>query len=374
MAQKLTAGAVFTPTIEDQETSGVTQELWQALEMPSGAPPTPPSETSLQDDLQRVSTETDFSGVAIVERNGERLAEIVAGYADRANQRPNRIDTQFATASATKGFTALTVASLIESGALTLDTPLAELTGDALPLADSAVTIEQLLSHTSGVGDYIDEDAGGDIDDYVLGASAHTFTGPSDYLPLLNRHPQVSAPGETFRYNNSGYMMLALAIERASGENYHSQVQSRVLEPAGLAATEFLRSDELPANCALGYLQNGRTNIFNLPVIGTGDGGAYTTAADFSQFWHALFEGRIVSRSMAEQMTTPRQTTKGEATPYGLGFWLANESIVSLVGMDAGVSFHSGRRRADGLTYTILSNTSSGVWPLVSVLDDSLVS
>jgi CubicO group peptidase (beta-lactamase class C family) len=106
---------------------------------------------TLLDDLMHIADDTDFSGVAAVSRNGERIAELARGDADRANRRPIDLDTPFALASIAKGFTALTVASLIEDGALTFDTTLRGLLPDGvLPLIDAAVTIEQPSSSTSG--------------------------------------------------------------------------------------------------------------------------------------------------------------------------------------------------------------------------------
>ncbi len=108
------------------------------------------------------------------------------------------VDTRLATASGTKGFTALATVSLIEDGALGFDTRLSEVVGDLLPAVDGAVTIEHLLGHTAGVGDYLDEETLGDIDDQVLDIPVDELEGPSDYLPLLNRHPQADVPAERY--------------------------------------------------------------------------------------------------------------------------------------------------------------------------------
>ncbi len=120
--------------------------------------------------------------------------------------------------------------------------------------------------------------------------------------------------GERFAYNNGGYVVLALIAERASGVDYHDLVRTLVCEPAGMVDTGFLRSDELPGRAALGYLTADglRTNVFHLPVLGTGDGGAYTTAADLSAFWDALFAGRIVPpERVAEMIAPPQRLARG---------------------------------------------------------------
>ena len=324
-------------------------------------------------ELTTIADQIEFSGVAAVASDGARVSEFARGLAHRAHGIPNRVDTRFATASATKGFTALTAASLIESGELGLATTFCELVGRQLPEVDPAVTIEQLLGHTSGVGDYLDEEQLGHIDDHVIGVSAHTLQTPDDYLPLIDRHPQVSAPGERFAYNNSGYVMLSIAIERAGGKPYHELVGERVFDPAEMKTADFLRSDELPTAVAHGYLENGRSNIFHLPVVGGGDGGVYLSLADMEAFWSALFAGKIVSDAMVTAMTTPPRELPEQEPAYGLGFWLRSSAdVVMLEGMDAGVSFRSAHHRSDGRRYTVMANTSSGVWPLVRYLDEQL--
>ena len=101
-------------------------------------------------------------------------------------------------------------------------------------MVDEAVTIEHLLGHTSGVGDYLDEDQLGDIDDYVMGLPVHRLAAPIDYLPLLDGHPQRTPPGSQFAYNNGAYVMLSIAVEIAGGRTYSDLVQERVLDPAAM--------------------------------------------------------------------------------------------------------------------------------------------
>lgn len=334
---------------------------------------------NLASQLSTLAAETDFSGVAVVhglgDGDGQRVIELAHGLADRANERPNTLDTRFAIASGAKGLTALATASLIESGQLGFDTTLRSLTGGDtaldLPNADPAVTIEQLLGHTSGVGDYLDEDAIGDIDDYVMTLPVHRLAEPNDYLPMIAAPRQVTRPGERFAYNNGGYVMLSVAIERATGLSFYEVVRRHVLQPAGMHDTGYFRSDRLPHRTAFGYTVDGRTNVFHLPVRGAGDGGVYTTAADVEALWDALFGGRVVSPAMVDRLTAPRSEAPAQRMRYGLGFWLHPERpVVMLEGMDAGVSFRSARDLETGAGYTVISNTSGGAWPLVRLLDE----
>ena len=247
--------------------------------------------------------------------------------------------------------------------------------GPDLPLIDDRVTIEHLLAHRSGIGDYLDEDAGHEITDYLMPVSVHELETTEQYLTVLDGHPAKFAPGEQFSYCNGGFVVLALIAERASGVAFHELVHERVCAPAGLHDTEFLRSDELPGRAALGYLscESDRTNVFHLPVRGGGDGGIYSTAGDLTAFWNALFAGRIVSTDWVVEMVRPRSQVPSDTARYGLGFWLDESSAaVELVGYDAGVSFRSVHDPRSGLTYTVISNTSEGAWPVARGLDELL--
>lgn len=327
----------------------------------------------LEDAVDSVAHDTGFSGVVRVDRSGSIELAKAYGLADRGHDLSNTIDTQFGIASGTKGLTALAVVSLIEDGSLDLSTTARSLLGGDLPLIDDEVTIEHLLSHRSGIGDYLDEETVDDITDYVMPVPVHELAATEQYLAVLGGHATVAQPGATFAYCNGGYVVLALIAERASGVPFHELVQRRVCQPADMGDTGFLRSDELPGRAAIGYLtvDGPRTNVFHLPVRGSGDGGIYTTAADISSFWRALFAGRIVSTDRVAEMVRPRSDVPEESMRYGLGFWLpASRDVVELHGYDAGASFRSTYDPASTTTMTVISNTSEGTWPIETLLDE----
>jgi CubicO group peptidase (beta-lactamase class C family) len=327
----------------------------------------------LREDVDRVAAEADFSGVVRVERDGVVELDAAYGLADRAHGIPCTVDTRFGIASGAKGFTALTVMALVEDGLLDLDTPVRQLLGADLPLIDDAVTIEHLLAHRSGIGDYLDEDVHPDPNGYVMPVPVHQLATSTDYLAILDGYPQRHRPGEVFEYCNSGYVVLAIVAERVSGVPFHELVAQRVCEPGGLARTGYLRSDELPGDVALGYVtMDGviRSNVLHLPVRGTGDGGISTTLDDLSTFWRALDAGRIVPPAVVAEMTTVRSTIDERA--YGLGFWLhPTRDVVSLEGYDAGVSFRSVHDRERSVGHTVIGNTTDGAWPVSRLLGDT---
>jgi CubicO group peptidase (beta-lactamase class C family) len=319
----------------------------------------------VMDALDALARETEFSGVVRVERDGEIEVEAAYGLANRALEIPNTLDTRFASASATKGLTAVTVMSLVEEGVLELSTTARSVLGDDLPLIRADVTVEHLLSHTSGIGDYLDEDVEMDLAEYLMPVPVQQLATTEQYLAVLDGHKTKFPPGQGFSYSNGGFVVLALLAERASGSSFYELVRERVCRPAGMSDTEFLRSDELPGRTALGYLEvegTWRTNVFHLPVRGSGDGGIYTTVADMSSFWRAFFDGELVSPDSVTAMVKPH------STEYGLGFWLDPErGHVRLVGSDAGVSFYS-VWASDGTVFTVISNTTDGAWPIARLL------
>ena len=171
------------------------------------------------------------------------------------------------------------------------------------------MTVEHLLAHRSGIGDYLDEDIEHDHSDYLMPVPVRELAETEQFLAVLDGFPTKFPAGEQFSYCNGGFMVLALIAERSSGVPFHELVQQRVCDPAGMIDTAFLRSDELPGRAALGYLEvDGvwRTNVFHIPVRGNGDGGIYTTVADVRRLWLAFFEGRIVPPEWVAEMVRPR--------------------------------------------------------------------
>ena len=304
------------------------------------------------------------------------LLSTAYGLAHRGFDIANTADTQFAIASGGKGFTALATVSLIADGELSLDTTARHVLGSDLPLIAEEVTVGHLLAHRSGIGDYLDEDDEDlDVNDYVMTSPVHELSTTEAFLPELDGHPTKFKAGERFSYCNGGYVVLALIVERISGVGYHDLVEERVIESARLPDTAFLRSDEPSGRMALGYLHDAglRTNLFHLPVRGNGDGGIYTTVADMHAFWNAFTEGRIVPQEWVTEMTRPWSSDTGNDARYGLGFWLAESGpAVTLVGSDAGVSFYSSHNPASRTTWTVMSNTGKGAWPIARHVEEAL--
>jgi CubicO group peptidase (beta-lactamase class C family) len=320
-----------------------------------------------------------FSGVMMVRRGGEVIHARAYGLAHHAEEIPNRIDTRFATASGTKTFTATAVCQLADAGKIDLDAPISEYIREGLPQYDPAVTVHQLLSHTSGIADYLDDDLS-DEDYAALFARypVYTLHGPADYLPMF---PDGMAfkPGERFVYNNGAFILLALLVEMQSGMPYAKYVEAHVFARAGMSDSGFFESDHLPARTALGYLpDNGddiwRTNVFLLPIRGGGDGGAYVTASDMGKFWDALLGDQLVSRQMRERMLRIHAVDADNPTNnYGYGVWITTDGAGQItryaaIGGDQGVDFASALMPQYDSLVTVIGNTKGPTWTLFAQL------
>ncbi len=134
-----------------------------------------------------------------VDVGDRRVYERADGFAHRAFRVPNTTATRFAIASGGKTFTALAVLRLVEEGVLSLDTKVRGILGADLPLIDDEVTVEHLLTHTSGIGDYLDEEADWDAADYVLPVPVHVLAETEAFVPVIDGFPQAFAPGGSLR-------------------------------------------------------------------------------------------------------------------------------------------------------------------------------
>ncbi len=320
----------------------------------------------LIESVREKAVETGFSGVVSVFRGDTTLYQEAFGYADIVEKRKNRVDTRFGIASGTKLFTALGIGALIDAGTLSPETTVREIFGADLSFIASRATVGQLLSHTSGMYDYFDEEADIDFDTYSPEIPWYRLETPSDYLPLFEGKQPKFAPGERFSYSNGGFVLLGVIIERISGKLYRDYVGEKVFLPAGMTDSGFFAFNQLPENTAYGYHHNREgtleTNIYHLPIRGGGDGGAYTTLGDVQKLWREMFAYRILPKEIIDLFITPH-AAMNEGLDYGYGIYLPKtrkEKMLFFVGGDTGVGFDSRYLPGRETGFTVISNYSDG--------------
>lgn len=317
--------------------------------------------------IEQTVNETRFSGVVFVKLNGNVEFENAYGYADRSNKIPNTIDTRFGIASGTKFLTALGIGKLIDRGKLSLTSRLRDCVNIDFPNISEDVTIHHLLTHTSGVYDYYDEELVEDIDNFQLDIPCFELKGPKDYIPLFRDGKMKFHPGEKFSYSNGGFILLGIVIEEISGTPYIDFIQENIFGLCDMSDSGFFAMDRLPERTAFGYIdgEDGwRTNIFTLPIVGSSDAGAFTTVRDMDKLWTSFFGGKIISKALTD-LFLEKAVKDRDNRFYGHGIWIDHEKgkapIHYLMGWDAGVSFKSTCPSKDSVI-TVISNTSAGAW------------
>jgi len=311
--------------------------------------------------IEHVALETGFSGVISIFKDSSTLYSKAYGYRDIKNQLPNTTSTVFGIASGTKFFTALGIGVLIDRGLLALDATIGEISPEYAGFIDQQATIQQLLTHTSGMYDYYDEEIQTDFENFFVEIPWYKLETPSDYLPLFKGHAAKFRPGDRYSYSNGGFVLLGILIEKLTGSLHRDFIREHVLQVANMHRSGFHAFNDLPENTANGYLEDrSTTNIHHLPLRGGGDGGMYTTTDDLRAFWNSLFSHRILS---ADLTTTFLKThhTFDTARGYGCGIYKRlDDSMFAIGGGDAGVGFDSRYIVPETLTINILSNITNG--------------
>ncbi|MCK0111431.1 beta-lactamase family protein [Ornithinimicrobium sp. F0845] len=337
--------------------------------------------TSLADRAAQLEAEENFSGILRLTRGDRVLFESCHGMANRADGIPVRPTTRFATASLSKMFTAVGVLDAVGRGEVGLpDAVVDVLPPDRRPstLRDD-VTVHHLLSHTSGIADYFeeDEDLPGYREDYgALWESLPTYT-VRDYatlLPLFADLPPVCPPGTAHHYSNAGYVLLGILLAHVSGLPFTEAVETRVFAPAGMSASGYPAMDEVHPDVATGYLPPltpggpWRTNIFSVPAVGGGDGGAVTTAGDLDVFLRAVHRGGVWRGVTPEDVLTPRMPAEDRWAP-GYGLEVRDDGVFCKDGGDPGVAAFARFNPATDTTLVLLANVD---WEDVPGLPDVL--
>lgn len=316
-----------------------------------------------------------FSGVFSVSDEKGIILERCCGFRNRSEQLPNQHDTSFGIASGTKLFTGLAVCRLVDTGKLSLEDKLWDILPYDLGEIDKRVTIRQLLTHTSGIGDYLDEEAPNSYEaeqELCTKYPVYLWERLEYYLKMITPLPQKFEPGARFGYSNAGFIMLGLAIEAVSGKQYQQYVSDEIISPLSLNHTGFYPMDSLPANTALGYPESGsfRSNIFCLPIVGGSDGGLYTCAEDLDILWRAVFKGRVLSENML-QAFLKSQATRDEGESYGLGVYRIDKNkrtAYYAVGGDFGVDFFTAYFPEQKISASALGNTELNTYTLLEAL------
>ncbi len=328
----------------------------------------------------------NFSGACKVRFGNHTIFTGAYGYASRAFNVPNKVNTRFDVASVTKIFTAAAVMMLIEQGLLRLNdkiTKIIDLRGTEIP---DDVEIHHLLSHTSGIADDAEEENGENYADLFIERPNYALRKCLDFLPnFAYKKPNFKA-GANYRYNNCAYILLGLAIERVTGMDCRDFMAQSIFAPCAMLNTGFISMDGINVNTAEGYVaqhnKNGeftgwKKNIYCYPPVGTPDGGIYTTVDDLDAFIKALSTEKVLSKRYTDMLLSPQceftKPSRWNVVPntcvkygYAFEFIEINGEIFCVYkdGVNSGVAAIHAFYPKFNAAVSILSNQDCDVWQM----------
>ena len=253
--------------------------------------------------LNEMDAENEFNGAVLIAEHDRILFQQAYGYTDENKEVPNTVDTTFEIASMGKMFTAVSIMQLQERGLLQLDNTIGEILPN-YPNKDARekITIKQLLSHTSGLGDFFSKE--------FFEKPEGAIQELNDILPFFVNDPLEFVPGESFRYSNAGFIVLGLIIEKLTKQSYNSYVQQNIFKP---------------------------TNISSTIKLSSSAGGGRLTLTDLHKFAISLKSNKLISVKSFNLMTTDSFNNQ-----YGLGLSLNTINGIEIYGHNGGAPGVSG--------------------------------
>jgi CubicO group peptidase (beta-lactamase class C family) len=303
--------------------------------------------------------------LAIV-RDGRTIKAQGYGFANIELKAPATKDTVYEIGSNTKQFTAAAIMMLVEEGKVRLEDPITKYFPEA-PQTWRGITIRHLITHTSGIQNHVAVPRWLDV--FRTNLAFETTPTRDDLLKMFFKLPLEFQPGETWAYDNTGYYLLGIVIEKASGKSYWQFLDERIFKPLGMTATRSTDPQPIVPNRASGY--EWKNDHFEnrpvlLPAIGFSAGSLLSTVEDTVKWDGALYGEKLLKKSSLDQMWTATMAKDGADAPFNYGFGCFIDSyhgnrLVQHSGGTPGFSSVIYRFLDDKLTIIILTNHSDRI-------------
>jgi CubicO group peptidase (beta-lactamase class C family) len=298
--------------------------------------------------------EQHMPGLSVAVVRGGKLAKVASyGWSDLERCVPATGDSVFGIGSVSKQFTAAGILVLVNEGKLSLDDPIVKY----LPEGKSAwqeIKIRHLLTHTSGIKDYCDDDH--KFASMTLDRTTNTPT--RDLVAMIAQAPVNFRAGDDWAYSNTGYLLLSVIAERVSGTPFPEFMREKVFAPVGMVSTRYYSPRQLIPNLAVPYHVDREGRITHGDYISDqfsrwGDMGMVSTVRDMAKWTLAMNSDVPFPRSMWQQMKTPVRLNDGSVHQYGFGLQVFDSNGIPIVG-------HGGSFRV-GYTSLLLTFPSNGL-------------
>lgn len=290
--------------------------------------------------------EKKFNGSFLYAEKGEKIIDLYLGYRDIAQKDTLKAEHTFYLASVSKQITAMSCLILVQRGELDLANKLSEYF-PAISYSDQ-LNLRQMLNHTSGIPDY-----------YALGVYKAGMKNEDVVNALLDGTELDFEPGTKFSYSNSAYVLLAMVVEKVSGQSFASFVQKEIFDPLGMESSVVFDEHASPISVrAIGHTADGQKKDY--AAFTTGGGGIFSHSTDLFKWERALYTEKLISKKLLEEAYTPAILTDGTSSYYGMG-WFIDEN-------DSHIVWHTGslegfrnlmyRNRKEERLYLFLTNNS----------------
>ena len=317
----------------------------------------------IRSEIDKLVENDDFSGcILLKDKNKNVIFSYFCGYASKEYEIKNSLDTKFNIASVGKSITGIAITKLMEDGRIDISQSVSEY----VPLKNcifNQITIEQLLTHTSGLGDY-----------FIQAFNTSRFSpyeNLSDYIDIIEQATLSFSPSEKWAYSNLGYIVLGLVVENITGMTFRSYVEQAIFIPANMTNSGFWLHDELIKNRTTCYAYDNEKKIWRtqtgMPILrGDSAGGWYSTVVDLSNFMDAVLSNTLLSKFYTDKAITPKPELN--APNYGYGFFVSDEKV-GHGGNGMGISTQIAHYKLNEYTLVILCNYSSGANEVYRIID-----
>ena len=299
--------------------------------------------------IERLASEDRFSGTVAVGKNDSIIFEGAYGYANRETGLKMQTKTKINLGSINKSFTAVAICQLIQEGKLSYSDTLETYLPEFAELSKGRITIEQILTHTAGLGNFR-------TNEEYLRNKDRIFT-TEELLPYTMMESLLFEPGTDNSYSNSGFVILGAIIERVAQKDYFDYIDQRVFTPAGMESSTY-KYDPNDEGFAKGYIIEGDRNFIDnkelLPPVGCSAGGGYSTASDMLRFMNALNNDILLNGSLTELFSS---------TGTGYGMYrtkVAGKDAIGMSGGAEGIASSYEIYPEVGYSVAILTNSDDG--------------
>ncbi len=313
--------------------------------------------------IQDLVLQDKFSGCINISKYGQPIFSKAYSFASKAYKVKNEIDTRFNIASAGKSITSVAILQLVQENKLSLSDMIDKYIGDLInDNIKGKITIQHLLTHTSGLGDYFDR-----INTSTYQNEYNEF---NDFKAIIKDSVISFEPGENWSYSNLGYLLLGFIIQNVTGVSYYQYIKENIFDLIGMKDSVFWFYDEPIKNSATGYYYDYNHLIWrcyvNKPCTrGTSSGGCFSTVKDLTIFLNAFMNGDLINNKLVKEAISAKSELSSSF--YGYGFFIDDDKI-SHSGNGTGVSSKMIYYK-NGVSVVVLSNYGNGVEEVEKLID-----